>query len=217
MKNNCPGCGLSTGRHKVYGDLVCEYASERSQLFDSVTGKVTTWPAGDDDEEEDEEYENEEYENEDCPNLCSEDHAVLTDGTAWRCMAEGDWFFTCTQCGDNESTDRYGSDNRTNVGDRYDPAWVCGTCRDASYFFCNGHDEWVHDDNYGGDGYCESCYESEDEHEGGPSKPGQDVTTAPCCSTPNVHMDLLTEEFLCYCRAQAAKASKRPVLMAVAA
>lgn len=41
--HECWGCGLKKG-HKVYGDMVCEYASERSPLFDSETMEPAEWP-----------------------------------------------------------------------------------------------------------------------------------------------------------------------------
>lgn len=49
--STCPGCGLRNG-HKVYKDWPpCEYASERTPLFDGDTGEPVPWPSDEDDEE----------------------------------------------------------------------------------------------------------------------------------------------------------------------
>lgn len=46
----CLGCGLTQG-HSVSDGLVCEYATERSILFDTDTGKRTDWPDDDDEDQ----------------------------------------------------------------------------------------------------------------------------------------------------------------------
>jgi hypothetical protein len=44
----CPGCGLRGPTHKVFGTMICEYASERSPLMDADTHQPITWEQVDD-------------------------------------------------------------------------------------------------------------------------------------------------------------------------
>lgn len=59
-------------------------------------------------------------------------------------------YFTCEDC---EKTYRdYDSITTTSETD------ICINCYENNYFNCDSCDEVFHNDNYGGDGCCESCY-----------------------------------------------------------
>lgn len=156
----------------------------------------------------------EEFVNEDCPNECSYDHPVWHDGETFVCPETGEdvRHFYCYSCG-WERTDRWESDRR--VGQ--DGHTYCSTCYWDIYESCDGcgeeeyRDEMVYSERR--DAYlCHYCAEEDQPY----SEPGEHVHVAGCCGTANVHLDLLTETFLCTCKAVAARQAKRPVLMQVA-
>lgn len=66
-----------------------------------------------------------------------------------------DRFNECEDCGEPVSRD----DTRWVCGDRA----VCQSCYDDSYFYCEGCERDLHNDDYGGEGLCRSCYEEREE------------------------------------------------------
>lgn len=64
-----------------------------------------------------------------------------------------------------------------------------------------------------GDHYCHSCHYGDDESEFDTPNPAEHVRTCGQCSKPNIHLDCLTEAFLCDCEARYALAAGKPVVL----
>lgn len=154
----------------------------------------------DDDEHEDCEL----WVNEDCPGGCHTEHEV-DEAYILTCAETGDRWRYCSECG-WEEVGRWAVFYPTYINGRYycDP-YMHG------FFFCGGCREWMDEDNAhyserNEEYYCPSCYQP---HRGGTE--GEDVRTCHVCHTPNLNVHLLTEDYLCDCRALSAHLQGQPV------
>jgi len=55
--------------------------------------------------------------------------------------------------------------NSVGVGGYSNGSAICNSCIADDYFYCNGCDEYLLDENYMSDGLCESCYRKENDSE----------------------------------------------------
>jgi hypothetical protein len=116
------------------------------------------------------------------------------EGQRWTNTTEG-WFceehlIYCEDCGNN-----WHQDNVAFTGSHRAVCEDCrehyGSCEQCGEIFCESELEWHdNDDCY----YCDDCYS---EH----VRPPRNVGRCQSCGTEHVHLDLLTEQFVCDCKA----------------
>lgn len=155
--------------------------------------------------------------NDDCPAQCRMEHdepdiTGWSDGT-FTCPDTRDRYRYCEPCG--------GWDSMSWCGDipcRIDDTWYCDPC-EHGMTTCENCEEWVREDStrriartWENIYVCRDCY---DEHqEGRREELGGRVGLCRTCNTTNNWLDVLTEEFVCECKADALRAAKKPVLVA---
>lgn len=155
------------------------------------------------------------YFNEDCPAGCSTEHDAPERGDVFQCPEEGHTYYVwCSACYEWSDMGRWRPDVNLIDGE-----YLCDPY-EHGYGRCEGCSEFVHSDDatYVEDGEWGDCYTyhrrcARDLQSG---REGEALRPCSMCNTNNVHLDELTEEFVCDCKAQTLKSNRRPVLMVAA-
>lgn len=165
-----------------------------------------------------------EWVNDECPDSCRTEHdePEPDDDGQWFCPATGTIYNYCVRCGWT-ARDRWSS-----MPTEVNGEWYCDP-DEHGFISCERCEEYVSEDSscYLEDDWdetvqvCSDCFNTEmaareRASHNAPVATGDRVHTCPTCNTPTIHLDELTEAFVCKCTADKLRAARKPVMLCAA-